>query len=150
MSSKSDSIISIQDERLGPFGQAAISMLNALFPEMYHSFVVAHPSFSDCEVANIRPQFERGEFYVASVVEQPRKSGNFISDASCFDASHDAEDLLDHYRYEHAIFASKDLGILTAWAQAEYAIVAFKKTLVSDYESWFKAMRELDVLHEIG
>ena len=150
MKSKSDSKISSYDEPLGPFGQAAISMLNALFPGMYRSIVVAHPSFSDSRTANVSPQFQRGDYYVVTAIEQPLNSKNFVSNLSCFSALQDPEDVLNHCRYEHAIFASNDLGILTAWAQAEFAIVAFKQSLVGEYEDWFKVMHEIDVLYEIG
>lgn len=150
MSLKSNSITSIpNDEEFGPFGRAAVSLLEMLFPRMYHTIVVADPTFSDGQRANIIPQFERGEFCAISLVEQPNKSGDFAGNLSRFAASSDVEELLNRYRYEHTVFASDDLSILTAWAQAEYAVVAFKKDVIDEYREWFEAMNAIGVLRKV-
>jgi hypothetical protein len=57
--------------------------------------------------------------------------------------------MLDNYRYEHAILASRDLGVLTAWAQAEYAVVAFKDTLLDEHYEWLEAMLAMEVVRQI-
>jgi hypothetical protein len=123
-------------------------MLDGLFPDMYSPFVIAHPSFSDTLRANISPQFQRGELYALAATRKSRSLDCFAVKPNG-PPSQDPEILLDSYRYEHAIFASKDLGILTAWVQAEHAIVALKTELIPEYEEWAFAMRELEVLYEI-
>ena len=149
MSSKFDSIISNpNDEEFGPFGRAAVTMLEMLFPGMYQTIVVANPTFSDGQRANIAPQFDRGEFCAISFIEQPDKSGNFVNNLSRFEASSNVEELLNRYRYEHTVFANDDLSILTAWAQAEYAVVAFKKGVIDEYGEWIEAMNVIGVLRK--
>lgn len=149
MNLKSVSKISIDDKRLRSFGNAAISMLNVLFPEDYYLVIVSQPSFSDVLRANIAPQFSQGSFHVISIDPQSRRPGESKSNVRHFDGTGDPEDILDHYRFENAIFASENLGILTAWAQADYAIVAFRNELINEHEEWIGAMASMNVLHEI-
>jgi len=137
------------DEEFGPFGKAAISILDMLFPSIYRTTLIVNPTFSEIGRANIRPQLERGEFFVLSIIERPEGTGKFISDLSLFSASQDVESLLDRYRYEHAILASGDLGILTAWSQAEYAIVAFREELWDEYCEWFESMQAIEVVRDV-
>lgn len=149
MNSKSDSTLSRLDARLGKFGHAALSMLDELFPRMYSAYLVAHPSFSDSYRANIAPQFDRCAFIAISVLESHPMSGIFSSNIERFDNIEDIEDLLDSRRYEHIIFSSEDLKVMTAWAQAEYAIVALDNSLVNQYAQWLQAMQEREVVYRI-
>lgn len=141
---------SFDDEEFGPFGEASISLLEMLFPKEYEKIIIIDPTFSDIGRANIKPQFAGGDFFVLSSVENPRKLGVFRSDLKRFTGPSDKFDgSLDVYRYSHAFFATRDLSILTAWAQAEYAVVAFKGGLLKEHSEWLQTMRALEVVREI-
>ena len=137
------------DDEFGSFGEAAKSLLDSLFPEAYKTIVVIDPSFDIKGMPNIAPQFRRGDFFAVSSVEVRQGTGQFRSDVTHFSSSQDAENLLEFYRPTHTIFASSDLGVMTAWAQGEYAVVAVKFGLVAEYEEWFEEMHAMDVLRDI-
>lgn len=138
------------DEEFGPFGKSAITLLEALFTNTYRALIVVSPSFGDIGGSNISPQFDRGDFFVLSSIEDLRRSGGFRSSIARFSPSPDIDVVLDRYHYEHAILASIDLSILTAWAQAEYAVIAFRGTLLDEYSEWLESMRSMEVIRQIA
>lgn len=138
------------DEEYDRFGLAAKFILDLLFPELYRSILVIDPSFDLHDMPNIRPQFSRGDFFVVSSVEAQSETGTFHSDVARFSPSEDIEAQLGFYRHSYAIFASRDLGVFSAWAQGDCAVVAFKHELASEYEEWLESMSRLGVLREFG
>lgn len=137
------------DEEYGPYGEECISLLDCLFPNEYKALIIINPSFNRMGRPNIAPQVSRGDFFVLSSVEDPKGTGRFRGDLSRFSPAPDVDEMLDHYRFEHAIFASSDLSILTAWAQAEYAVVAFRGNLLDEYSEWLEEMQDMEVVRRI-
>ena len=64
-------------------------------------------------------------------------------------ANQTADSLLDRFRFEHVIFASADLSILTAWAQAEYAVMALKMETLEHHAEWLERMNSLGVVRQV-
>lgn len=137
------------DEEFGPFGKSAVTLLNLLFPDLYRFLIIVSPSFGSTGESNIAPQFERGDFFILPSAEKMENIGECSSDLGRYSPSHDVDEMLDSYRYRHAILASADLSILTAWAQAEYAVIAFRGTLLDEYAEWFEAMQALAVVRRL-
>lgn len=137
------------DEEFGPFGQSAAVMINSIFPRMYKMVVVVSPSFANEEESNISPVFNRGAFFVVCHTTKHEETTICNSGFSYFSEIHDHDAALDGYRYEHAILASADLGIITVWAQAEYALVAFRGDILDEYSAWLEAMQTINVLRRV-
>lgn len=108
------------DEEFGPFGESAPTLMNFLFPNEYKTIMIVSPSFSSLRGSNIAPQFDRGDFLILCPRGGSAEPGRPCSGVSRFSPSRDVDVILDRYRYEHAILASLDLSVRTAWAQAEY------------------------------
>ena len=137
------------DEEFGIFGQSAVTLLDLLFPNTYKKLIIVSPSFNASNASNIAPQVTRGDFFVLSSVEMFEGAKEFSSDVSCFSPSTDVDVMLDRYRYEHAILATTDLSILTAWAQAEYAVIAFRGTILDEYREWLDTMLAIEVVRPV-
>ena len=137
------------DEEFGEFGRAAVGLLDLLFPNLYKSVIIVSPSFNIERKSNISPQFNRGDFFVVSSTAH-LQIAEICGDVRRFSPSRDVDGMLDSYRYEHAILASMELGVLTAWAQAEYAVVAIRETLLDEYGEWFEVMHAMEVVRYIA
>ena len=133
---------------IGPFGKSSTSLLDTIFLNNYKKYIIYDPVFNERNRANISPQFEIGNIYVVSSTQIPENSGNFIGGIQEFSGNYNPEEALNVYRYEYAIIASRDLGIITSWAQAEYAIIAFREDLFISYDGWFRAMQQMGVIQE--
>lgn len=140
----------LDDEEYDRFVIAAKYIMELLFPEMYQSILVVDPSFDVHGMPNIRPQFSRGDFFAVSSVEARSEIGQFQSDVARFSPSEDIEVQLESYRPTYTIFASSDLGVLTAWAQGDCAIVAFKNELAIEYQEWIESIKALGAFRKIG
>lgn len=137
------------DEEFGPFGAAALALLNALSLETYEFVVIVSPSFGDDGTANIKPQFSSRNFSVISPTQTGLETFKFTIDANEPFAGKDLELLLDRFRFEHAILLSSDMGILTAWARAEYAVMAFKKEILEQHADWLERMNAMGVVRQV-
>ena len=138
-------IRSINDEEFGPFGEYSIKMIDFIFPKLYQKIIIVSPSFCNLCTSNVSPQFSRGDFAVFSSAGD----GGFLNNFTHLQASQDIEMSLECHRYEHAILASSDLSILTAWAQGEYAVMAFRGTLLDEFGEWLACMRDMGVVRQI-
>lgn len=136
----------------GPFGEAAVELLDTLCPDQYQKFIIVDPDFESHDGrADIAPQFSRGGCYIfPSLEEGADRTTISVRKIKYITKPDDLEetDLLV-YGGSFLLLISPDFDIITAYSQSDWAMMAFRKPLLDEYSEWFEKIKLSGALRRI-
>ncbi|MBX3564033.1 MAG: hypothetical protein KF730_05585 [Sphingomonas sp.] len=137
------------DKEFGPFGEAFLLVLDLLFPKIYNKVLIIDPEFNDENSPNISPQFSKKDFFILSSHSPLNLTSSVKNNFHFFSESKDLDESIDFFKYENIILGSANLDVITAWAQSEYAIIAFREETLNDHLQWLDAMQKFGVVRDV-